>query len=423
MRTHQRYFAMEDADGQARAALRDDDGDDRQGSGASSRRATRRVLAARLSDAKFFFAEDRKKSFDDWNAKLDGVVFQAKLGDAAKTIGHKVQRIGRRSLAARRRRRRRSPSRPRAARKADLASHAVGEFPELQGMMGRHYAQLAGARRRGRRRDRRALWPQGAGRRAADDRRRRARRARRSHGHARRLLRGRPRAERLGRSVRSAPRRDRHLADPARPRLDASTDALAAPSARRDAAAPRRASTLKDRKRARRVLPRAPARHLRRPGHPGAGRRRGARAGLHAIRSTRAPARSRCAKIPQGGARGVQARREHPRRRSGKKIAIGDEPDPALFVAPTTSSTTCTPRSATRRRARPTRATKRDYAAVFESLEQLQPDVAAFFDKGGVMVMDPDPKLRDNRLALLELVHRAVHRDRRLPPASQALPS
>jgi glycyl-tRNA synthetase beta subunit len=39
---------------------------------------------------------------------------------------------------------------------------------------------------------------------------------------------------------------------------------------------------------------------------------------------------------------------------------------------------------------------------VFDSLVQLQPAVAAFFDKGGVMVMDPDPKLRDNRLALLQ---------------------
>jgi len=38
---------------------------------------------------------------------------------------------------------------------------------------------------------------------------------------------------------------------------------------------------------------------------------------------------------------------------------------------------------------------------VFESLEKLRPTVAAFFDKGGVMVMDPDPALRDNRLALL----------------------
>jgi len=43
----------------------------------------------------------------------------------------------------------------------------------------------------------------------------------------------------------------------------------------------------------------------------------------------------------------------------------------------------------------------RNYTAVFESLEQLRPTVAAFFDKGGVMVMDPNPQLRDNRLALL----------------------
>src|SRR5262249_5985488 len=99
------------------------------------------VIASRLSDAKFFFSEDRKKSFDEWNAKLAGVVFQAKLGDSAKTIGHKIERIvgivdamgG-------------SPVAKQAARyaKADLASLAVGEFPEVQGVMGRHYAKLAG---------------------------------------------------------------------------------------------------------------------------------------------------------------------------------------------------------------------------------------------------------------------------------------
>ncbi|MBK7535619.1 MAG: hypothetical protein IPI49_09685 [Myxococcales bacterium] len=42
-----------------------------------------------------------------------------------------------------------------------------------------------------------------------------------------------------------------------------------------------------------------------------------------------------------------------------------------------------------------------DYGASFGKLRELGPTVAAFFDKGGVMVMDPDPKLRDNRLALL----------------------
>src|SRR5574338_1052153 len=104
-------------------------------------RGNETVLAARLSDAKFFFAEDRKKSFDDWNAKLDGVVFQAKLGDRAKTIGNKIQRIvgivealGGSTVAKQ------------AARyaKRDLASHAVGELPEVQGIMGRHYAKHDG---------------------------------------------------------------------------------------------------------------------------------------------------------------------------------------------------------------------------------------------------------------------------------------
>jgi glycyl-tRNA synthetase beta chain len=38
-------------------------------------------------------------------------------------------------------------------------------------------------------------------------------------------------------------------------------------------------------------------------------------------------------------------------------------------------------------------------------LAELGPDVAAFFDKGGVMVMDPDPELRENRLSLLQRIY------------------
>src|SRR5205085_462152 len=89
----------------------------------------------------FFFAEDRKHTFEDWNARLDGVVFQAKLGDRAKTIGAKIARIEQIVAALGG-----SEIARRAAKlcKADLASTAVGEFPELQGVMGRHYARLAG---------------------------------------------------------------------------------------------------------------------------------------------------------------------------------------------------------------------------------------------------------------------------------------
>ena len=92
MRTHQRYFAMEDKTGKLAnrfttmmaTVVKDP---------AVVRKGNETVLASRLSDAKFFFGEDKKHSFADWNKKLDAVVFQAKLGDAARTIGQKVRRI------------------------------------------------------------------------------------------------------------------------------------------------------------------------------------------------------------------------------------------------------------------------------------------------------------------------------------------
>jgi glycyl-tRNA synthetase beta chain len=145
MRNHQRYFAMQD--GQGRLAnrfatlmatvVKDPD---------VVRRGNERQIASRLSDAKFFFAEDRKKSLEQWNEKLAPVVFQAKLGDAAKTIGHKLARIEAITAALVDRVACNKDVARRAAHacKADLASAVVGEFPELQGAMGKHYARLAG---------------------------------------------------------------------------------------------------------------------------------------------------------------------------------------------------------------------------------------------------------------------------------------
>ncbi|HMG22030.1 MAG TPA: glycine--tRNA ligase subunit beta, partial [Kofleriaceae bacterium] len=146
MRNHQRYFAMEDGAGtltnrfatMMATIVRDPD---------VVRRGNEYVIASRLADARFFVAEDRRQSFAQWNAKLASVVFQAKLGERARTIGHKVARIealvealiggvaGIDAGAVRR-----------AAQccKADLASAVVGEFPELQGVMGRHYARWFG---------------------------------------------------------------------------------------------------------------------------------------------------------------------------------------------------------------------------------------------------------------------------------------
>jgi glycyl-tRNA synthetase beta chain len=88
--------------------------------------------------------------------------------------------------------------------------------------------------------------------------------------------------------------------------------------------------------------------------------------------------------------------------RKKHKLEVGDRVDPALFAADNTveQKLHAAMQEAREREAEPRR--RRDYAAVFDSLVGLQPVVAQFFDRGGVMVMDPDPKLRDNRLALLQ---------------------
>jgi glycyl-tRNA synthetase beta chain len=141
MRAHQRYFAVEGEGGAlvnrfvtvAATVTRKPE---------AVRHGNERVLAARLADARFFFKEDQKRSLDDWASQLGGVVFQAKLG----TIGAKVARVTElsRELAGEV-----GADPARAARaaslcKADLVTHMVGEFPDLQGVMGRHYAQRAG---------------------------------------------------------------------------------------------------------------------------------------------------------------------------------------------------------------------------------------------------------------------------------------
>ncbi len=101
-------------------------------------RGNNKVIAARLSDAKFFWDQDRKVKLADNLPKLDAITFHAKLGtqgervkriealagEIAKTIGADVEKS---KLAAR-------------LSKADLVSGMVGEFPELQGQMGRYYA-------------------------------------------------------------------------------------------------------------------------------------------------------------------------------------------------------------------------------------------------------------------------------------------
>ena len=101
-----------------------------------------RVIAARLSDAKFFYETDLKTKLEDRLPKLDAIVFHEKLG----TQGERVKRIAAlaKELAPIVGADAASPSARRRLCKADLVSEMVGEFPELQGLMGRYYARAQG---------------------------------------------------------------------------------------------------------------------------------------------------------------------------------------------------------------------------------------------------------------------------------------
>ncbi|MTD95347.1 glycine--tRNA ligase subunit beta [Hyphomicrobium sp. xq] len=99
-----------------------------------------KVIAARLSDAKFFWETDLKKSLDQMRDELKGITFHEKLGtqfertERIKEMAHQLatsQELCEAALALR----------AGELSKADLVSGMVGEFPELQGLMGRYYAE------------------------------------------------------------------------------------------------------------------------------------------------------------------------------------------------------------------------------------------------------------------------------------------
>ncbi|MEO6306264.1 MAG: glycine--tRNA ligase subunit beta [Nitrospiraceae bacterium] len=110
------------------------------------REGNERVLAARLADAKFFFDEDRKVKLGKRVAKLAGVTFHQKLG----TMEKKQQRVRRLAgfIAASVRPQddelKQACERAADLCKADLLTGVVGEFPELQGIMGGEYAKYDG---------------------------------------------------------------------------------------------------------------------------------------------------------------------------------------------------------------------------------------------------------------------------------------
>ncbi len=139
MRHHQKYFSTLDAAGnlaQRFILVANTETPDR---GATIVAGNERVLRARLADAQFFWDQDRKVSLASRAPDLQEIVFHAKLG----TLDEKVDRV--QALAAEIARhvtgadvdRVRSAAR---LAKADLTTGMVGEFPELQGIMGRYYA-------------------------------------------------------------------------------------------------------------------------------------------------------------------------------------------------------------------------------------------------------------------------------------------
>jgi glycyl-tRNA synthetase beta chain len=138
MQTNQKYFALTDTDGKLRSRflivsnLQTDDPSAIVG-------GNERVVRPRLSDAKFFFEQDKKKTLESRVPLLANVVYHNKLGTqlertqrVTRLAGAIARRLGYDMLLA---------ERGAQLAKADLLTDMVGEFPELQGIMGTYYAR------------------------------------------------------------------------------------------------------------------------------------------------------------------------------------------------------------------------------------------------------------------------------------------
>jgi glycyl-tRNA synthetase beta chain len=139
LQDHQRYFPVEDAHAvlmpcfitMSNIESREPD---------KVREGNERVVRPRLADAAFFWEQDRKQPLASRGAALDGITFQAKLG----SLGDKTRRVRTLAgeIAAAMHGGRAAAERAAELCKCDLVTAMVGEFPELQGIMGRYYAIL-----------------------------------------------------------------------------------------------------------------------------------------------------------------------------------------------------------------------------------------------------------------------------------------
>jgi glycyl-tRNA synthetase beta chain len=145
LKAHQRYFAVENKNGKGLVPIFAIVHNNVVSDISVLNRGNERVLAARLSDAMFFFDEDLKKSLKNMVPNLEGRIFVKGLGNTyEKTL--RVQRLVR--LLAEKtgldENSKKAAERAAYLCKADLISQMVFEFPELQGVMGMHYAVKQG---------------------------------------------------------------------------------------------------------------------------------------------------------------------------------------------------------------------------------------------------------------------------------------
>ena len=144
MKGHQRFFPVLAADGALMPHFIAVSNIDSHNP-ASVREGNQRVLRPRLADAAFFYDADLKLSLESLQQGLDDVVFQEQLGSVADKARRIAKLAGIVAIAMGQ-----SPEDVKLARRAgslckcDLLTQVVGEFPELQGVMGREYAMRAG---------------------------------------------------------------------------------------------------------------------------------------------------------------------------------------------------------------------------------------------------------------------------------------
>ncbi len=141
LQEHQRYFPVEGAGGRLLPHfITVSNIESREP--AKVRAGNERVVRPRLSDAAFFWSQDRRQPLAALRAGLDAVTFQAKLG----SVGDKVRRVSTLAgeIALLIDADRAQTVRAAELAKCDLLSAMVGEFPELQGIMGRYYAAADG---------------------------------------------------------------------------------------------------------------------------------------------------------------------------------------------------------------------------------------------------------------------------------------